>query len=92
MLWGAGAGAVGGAHDGVAAFLWVWLHSCDGRVQFEVLMQVLFRGTLRAHSVELGGRLLGGADLWLWYHHDADRLIMMLLNPLGRRRNVSWLV
>ena len=60
-VWGAGAGAVGGAHDGVDAFLCV-----DGRVpegvQFEVLMQVLFR----AHSVEIDGRLLGGADSRLW--------------------------
>ena len=34
----------------MGAFLWV-----DGRVQ----VQVLFRGTLRAHFVEIDGRLLG---------------------------------
>ena len=71
--WGAGAGAVGGADDGVDALLWV-----DGRVlervQFEALVQVLCRGTLRARSVEI------------------ERVIMMLLNAVGRRRNSSWLV
>ena len=63
-----------------------------GEIDGRVLGGMQFAGAaLRAEFVKIDGRLMGArTDSCLLCHHDADRTIMMLLNPVGLRRDVSW--